>query len=171
MLQQLVRAGGAGSRHQAHSGFVQEHLGMVQGGHTCLYPSGYLSRRHLVGHPTVALLSALPCPALPLEATSVLTLSSEKARHLEEQQEWGAQHRPAGNRQGCSPLQETKSPDVPPGAGREVAWVQPQALGVASSLKTGRGEAGRRVARGGEQLAGLAPGRLSPVSFSFFRKK
>lgn len=62
----------------------------------CAPVDGCLSMRHLMCHPTRALLSALPCPAFPLEATSVLTRSSEGARHLEEQPEWGAQCRSAG---------------------------------------------------------------------------
>lgn len=67
VLQQLVRAGGAGPCHQAHGGFMQEHLGRGRG-HACSSPS----RRADVSPGISAATPPWPFAALPLEATSVL---------------------------------------------------------------------------------------------------
>lgn len=83
VLQQLVRAGGAGSRHQAHGGFMQEHLGTCRGDTPVRTPADACP-----GGPF--LHTTLPCPALPMEATSVLTLTSNPSQTPGGAAAWGS---------------------------------------------------------------------------------
>lgn len=145
VLQQLVGASGAGSCHQAHGGFMQEHLGRHRGNtvrpwvFSSRYPSMYRvpfpAAPHLPPDDTPSLHTTLPCSAL--EATSVvLTLTRHKPEmwrsgrnkeHSTGQLAGGNSGTMREKRQRAASDEDSAA--MPSGLRRQVSGVKPQVLG------------------------------------------